>query len=66
MAKTLYYNGTIITMSGSEPESAEAVLTENDKILAVGSLEAVSYTHLGRKDLGTGGSGSVPGLYRRA
>ena len=28
-------------MSGSEPESAEAVLTENDKILAVGSLEAV-------------------------
>ena len=41
MAKTLYYNGTIITMSGSEPESAEAVLTENDKILAVGSLEAV-------------------------
>ena len=41
MAKTLYYNGTIITMSGSEPETAEAVLTENDKILAVGSLEAV-------------------------
>ena len=36
MAKTLYYNGTIITMSGSEPESAEAVLPENDKILAVG------------------------------
>lgn len=37
MAKTLYYNGTILTMTGNEPQTVEAVLTENGKILAAGS-----------------------------
>ena len=38
MAKTLYYNGTIITMTGDEPVMAEAVLTDGGRIKAAGSL----------------------------
>lgn len=41
MAKTLYYNGTIITMTGNEPVMAEAVLTDGGRIQAAGSLEEV-------------------------
>lgn len=46
-------------MSGSEPESAEAVLTENDKILAVGSLEAVQAV-MGKRE--TSGHTYIKGL----
>lgn len=41
MAKTLYYNGTIITMTGSDPVTVEAVLTDGGRIQAAGSLEEV-------------------------
>lgn len=41
MEKTLYYNGTIITMTGSEPVMAEAVLTAGGRIQAVGPLKEV-------------------------
>lgn len=40
MGQTLYYNGTIVTMEEKEPY-AEAVLTEQGKILDVGSYEAL-------------------------
>lgn len=41
MAKTLYYNGTIITMAGREPVMVEAVLTDGGRIQAAGSLVEV-------------------------
>ena len=41
MMKTLYYNGTILTMRGDEPETVQAVLTEEDQILAAGSFETL-------------------------
>ena len=41
MAKTLYYNGTIITMAGREPVIVEAVLTDGGRIQAAGSLVEV-------------------------
>lgn len=41
MAAVFYYNGTIITMRGEAPEAAQAVLTADGTILAVGSAEAV-------------------------
>ena len=40
MSKTLYYNGSILTMDRANPR-AEAVLAENGKILAVGKYDAL-------------------------
>ncbi len=37
--QTIYYGGDIITMEGDEPEYAEAVVRENDKIVFVGEKE---------------------------
>lgn len=50
MAKTLYYNGTIITMSGDVQETAQAVLTEGGKILAVGSFDELRKGAQGMED----------------
>lgn len=36
MKQSLYYNGTILTMEGKEPQYVEAVLVEDGVILAVG------------------------------
>lgn len=41
MSKTVYYNGTIITMAGDEPQTVEAVLTENGRITAAGSKQLI-------------------------
>lgn len=38
---TLYYNGTILTMKGAEAETAEAVLVQDGRILAVGTMNDV-------------------------
>lgn len=38
MAQTLYYNGTILTMEDHMPQ-AEAVLTQDGRIMAVGSWQ---------------------------
>lgn len=40
-AKTLYYNGTILTMRGDEPETVQAVLTEGGRIIAAGAFETL-------------------------
>ena len=37
--KTIYFGGDIITMEGDEPEYAEAVVRENDKIVFVGKKD---------------------------
>lgn len=42
MAQTLYYNGTILTMEDNMPQ-AEAVLTEDGRILETGSWERVRH-----------------------
>ena len=41
MAQTLYFNGPILTMEADQPE-AEAVLTEGDRIVAVGAESSVA------------------------
>lgn len=40
MSKTLYYNGTVLTMDRANPR-AEAVLTEGGRIVAVGTYDAL-------------------------
>lgn len=40
MSKTLYFNGTVLTMDRANPR-AEAVLTEDGRILAVGAYDAL-------------------------
>lgn len=42
MALVLYDNGTIITMRGDEPETVEAVLTEDGTILAAGTASVLA------------------------
>lgn len=37
---TLYYNGDIITMEGDKPQMPEALVTQNGKIVYVGSLQS--------------------------
>lgn len=55
MMKTLYYNGTILTMRGGEPETVQSVLTEGGRILAAGSFETLKMLALeggdGEKEL---------------
>nr|WP_289056550.1 amidohydrolase [uncultured Psychrobacter sp.] len=36
---TIYYNGNIITMEGDQPQLAQALVTQNGKIVYVGSLK---------------------------
>jgi len=50
MARKLYFGGKILTMDRERPE-AEALLTENGKILAVGSLSELENCHAERVDL---------------
>ncbi len=38
-ADTIYFNGTIITMEGDEPNYVKAVATKGDKILKIGDLK---------------------------
>lgn len=40
-ADTIYFNGTILTMEGNEPNYAKAVATKDDKIIALGDLKAL-------------------------
>ncbi len=40
-ADTIYFNGTILTMEGNEPETVQAVAIKDDKILQIGSLKAL-------------------------
>ena len=58
--KTLYYGGKVLTMA--EPLYAEAVLTEDGKICAVGSLEELEAQagNCNRTDLG--GAVMLPGF----
>lgn len=58
MALVLYDNGTIITMRGDEPETVEAVLTEDGTILAAGPASVLAAqaasrggASVGRRDL---------------
>lgn len=43
MSKILYYNGTVLTMDRQNPR-AEALLTENGRILGVGDLHTLSHS----------------------
>lgn len=38
-ADTIYFNGTILTMEGDEPDYINAVATKGDKILQIGTLK---------------------------
>ncbi|MEM1121423.1 MAG: amidohydrolase [Bacteroidota bacterium] len=38
-ADTIYFNGTILTMEGNEPNYIQAVATKDDKILQLGTLK---------------------------
>ena len=40
--RTIYFGGPIVSMAGSAPETAEAVITRDDRIEFVGSLEEAS------------------------
>jgi len=40
-ADTIYFNGTILTMEGNEPNYVKAVATKDDKIIAIGDLKAL-------------------------
>ncbi|MFK7984254.1 MAG: amidohydrolase [Saprospiraceae bacterium] len=40
-ADTIYFNGTILTMEGNAPETVQAVAIKDDKILQIGTLEAL-------------------------
>lgn len=50
---TVYYNGTIITMEGNEPQMVEALVTKAGKIAYVGSLNAAqsNYKNAAQVDL---------------
>ncbi len=39
LADTIYFNGTILTMEGDEPEYIKAVATKGDEIIQLGSLK---------------------------
>lgn len=59
MGKTLYYNGTILTMDRANPR-AEALLTENGRIVAVGDLHTLS--HCGGAPFDLQGATLIPGF----
>ncbi|MAY84027.1 MAG: amidohydrolase [Flavobacteriales bacterium] len=61
-ADTIYFNGDIITMSGDQAEYAEAVVTNDGKIVFVGSLAEArkSYEIQNKSDLN--GKTLLPGL----
>lgn len=59
MSKTLYYNGTILTMDRANPR-AEALLTENGRIVAVGDLHTLS--HCGGTPFDLQGATLIPGF----
>ena len=40
-ADTVYFNGTILTMEGNAPETVPAVAIKGDKIIQIGTLEAL-------------------------
>ena len=40
-ADTIYFNGTILTMEGNAPETVQAVAIKDDKIIQIGSLDAL-------------------------
>lgn len=59
MSKILYYNGTVLTMDRQNPR-AEALLTENGRILGVGDLHTLS--HSGGTPFDLEGATLIPGF----
>jgi len=39
LADTVYFNGTILTMEGDEPDYIKAVATKGDEIIQIGTLD---------------------------
>ena len=59
--RTLFYNGDILTMESPHP--AEAVLTEGERILAVGDLSAISpLAGRGSRAVDLQGGALIPGM----
>lgn len=58
--KKLYFGGTILTMD--QELYAEAVLTENDKILAIGNKEVLAETASGAECIDLDGTTLMPGF----
>ncbi|GGZ68357.1 amidohydrolase family protein [Algibacter mikhailovii] len=58
----LYHNGTIVTMEGPAGSTVEAVVTEGDKIVYTGDLEAAKNNYPNPSDFDLKGNTMFPGL----
>ena len=61
-AQTLYYGGDIVTMQGDKPQYAEAVVTDNDKIVFVGSKAEAEKKFAEAKKYDLQGKTMLPGF----